>query len=131
MSTKTYDPKSVSVVVSGVFITGFAESMVEISKDEDNYDTKVGAQGDTVRTKINNPLGTIKITVQHTSPQLSLLNRLAASGEMVAVSVISDNDPKETTTSTEAFIKKQPDRKYGKESEDREFEFTALDLKME
>ncbi|NQX67981.1 DUF3277 family protein [Paenibacillus alba] len=105
--------------------------MVEISKDEDNFEAKVGAQGDAVRTKINNSLGTMKVTLQQTSPQIAYLNRLANSGEMVPISVISANDPKETTTATEAYVKKQPDRKYGKDTEDREYEFQALDLKME
>jgi hypothetical protein len=131
MATKTYDPKSVTITVNGVYITGLGESMVEISKDENNYDTKVGAQGDTVRTKINNQLGTIKITLQQTSPQLAYLDKLANSGTLIPISIISANDPKETTSVTEAFVKKPADRKYGKDAEDREYEFQALDLKLE
>ncbi|TDF92167.1 phage structural protein [Paenibacillus piri] len=131
MSTRTYDPKNVTITVDGIYITGLGESMVEIAKDENSYETKVGAQGDTVLTKINNALGTIKITLQQTSPQLAYLDRLANSGRMVPVSIISANDPKETTSVTEAFLKKPADRKYGKEAEDREYEFQALDLKME
>ncbi|NHN29450.1 phage structural protein [Paenibacillus agricola] len=131
MATKTYDPKSVTVTVNGVYITGLGESMVEITKDENNYDTKVGAQGDKVRTKINNSLGTIKLTLQQTSPQLAYLDRLANSGALIPISIISANDPKETTSVTEAFLKKPSDRKYGKDAEDREYEFQALDLKLE
>jgi hypothetical protein len=131
MATKTYDPKSVTVTVNGVYITGLGESMVEITKDENNYDTKVGAQGDTIRTKINNKLGTIKLTLQQTSPQLSYLDSLANSGALIPISIISANDPKETTSVTEAFLKKPSDRKYGKDAEDREYEFQALDLKLE
>ncbi|MCR8636182.1 MULTISPECIES: DUF3277 family protein [Paenibacillus] len=131
MSTKTYDPKNVAITVNGVYITGLGESMVEITKDENSYETKVGALGDVVRTKINNSLGTIKITLQQTSPQLSYLDTLANSGKVVPISIISSNDPKETTSVTEAFLKKPADRKYGKEAEDREYEFQALDLKME
>ncbi|QOS97551.1 DUF3277 family protein [Brevibacterium sp. JNUCC-42] len=131
MATKTYDPKNVSIIVNGVHITGLGEGMVEISKDEDNYETKVGAQGDTIRVKINNKLGTVKITIQQTSPQLSFLEKLANTGEMVPISVISSNDPKEVSSATEAYVKKNPDRKYGKDAEDREYELQALDLKME
>ena len=47
----TFDAKSVTVTVGGVYLTGFAESMVEIEKDEDNYEVKVGAQGDTVTVR--------------------------------------------------------------------------------
>jgi hypothetical protein len=131
MSITTYDPKNVTITVNGVYVTGLGESMIEITKDENSYETKVGAQGDVVRTKVHNPLGTIKITLQQTSPQLALFDKLANSGQMVPISIISANNPKETTTVTQAFLKKPADRKYGKEAEDREYEFQALDLKME
>jgi hypothetical protein len=130
MANKTYDAKSVSVIVDGVYLTDLGESMVEIEKDEDNFSVVVGAQGDTVRSKVNNNLGTITVTLQQTSPQIAYLDKLANSGALVPISVISAGDPKETTSSTEAFIKKPASRTYGAEAEDREFEFQCLDLQM-
>lgn len=124
----TFDAKSVTVTVGGVFLTGFAESMVEIEKDEDNYEVKVGAQGDTVRTKVNNPLGTISVTLLQTSPQVAYLDKLANTGELVPVSVINAGPPKETVTVSEAFIKKPASRSYGSEPEDREYEFQCMDM---
>lgn len=127
---KTYDPLNTTVVVDEVYLTGFGEDMVEIEKDEDNYSVKVGALGDVVRTKVNNPLGTITVTLLATSPQVSYLDRLANSGKLVSVSVIYAGDTKETVTSSQAFIKKPATRSYGNEAEDREYEIQCLDLEM-
>lgn len=123
----TYDASNLTVTVGGIYITGFSESMAEFEKDEDNYSTKVGAQGDTVRSKVNNPLATLKLTLLATSPQVAYLDSLAKSGTLVPVSVIYNGSPKETITSTSAYIKKPAVRTYGNEVEDREFEVQLLD----
>lgn len=128
--SQTYDAKSVSVIVNNVYLTGFSEDMVEIDKDEDSYDTKVGAQGDVVRTKNNNPLGTIKVTLLAGSPQVPMLDKLAVSGALVPITVVSAGTNKEISSATEAYLSKPATRKYGKEADDREYEFKCLDLKM-
>ncbi|OMF09559.1 DUF3277 family protein [Paenibacillus barcinonensis] len=128
MAATTYDSKAVSVIVGGVYLTGFSEDMVEVEKDEDNFEVKVGAQGDTVRTKVNNPLGTATVTLQQTSPQVAYLDGLANSGQLVPVTIINAGPPKETITVTEAFIKKPASRTYGNEAEDREYEFVLMDM---
>ncbi|MHA7580399.1 phage structural protein [Paenibacillus vandeheii] len=128
MAATTYDSKAVSVIVGGVYLTGFSEDMVEVEKDEDNFEVKVGAQGDTVRTKVNNPLGTATVTLQQTSPQVAYLDGLANSGKLVPVTIINAGPPKETITVTEAFIKKPAARTYGNEAEDREYEFVLMDM---
>ncbi|SFJ44243.1 Protein of unknown function [Paenibacillus sp. UNC496MF] len=125
---QTYDAKNVSVIVNNVYLTGFSEDIVEIEKDEDTYDVKVGAQGDVVRTRNNNPLGTIKVTLQASSPQVPMLDKLANAGTLVPVSVISSGANKETSTASQAFLTKPSARKYGKQADDREYEFKCLDL---
>ncbi|WP_205628675.1 phage structural protein, partial [Acinetobacter baumannii] len=66
---RTYDPNNVTVVIDGRFITGFQEgSFVQASKDEENFSTKVSAQGEVAVALSNNPLGTITITLSQTSP---------------------------------------------------------------
>lgn len=130
MKTSTYDPKDVAVIVDGTYLTGFSEDMVEIEKSENNFETKVGAQGDVVRTKVNNPLGTITVTLLPSSPQVAFMDRLANSGKLVPVTVIYSGTPKETTTATEAFVQKPATRTYGNEAEDREYEIQCLDIDM-
>lgn len=131
MKAATYDPNDLAVIVDGVYLTGFSEDMVEIEKDEDNYETKVGAQGDVVRTKINNPLATITVTLLPSSPQVAYLDKLANSGKLVPVSVIYSGTPKETTTVTEAYVTKPATRSYGNEAADREYEIKCLDIDMQ
>ncbi|WP_079908272.1 phage protein [Paenibacillus sp. 32352] len=130
METKTYDAKDVSVIVDGVYLTGFGEDMVEVAKAENNYEVKVGAQGDTTRSKINNKTGTIKVTLLQSSPQVPYLDILANSGKLVPITVIYAGEPKEISSATEAFVQKPADRKYKSSGEDREYEFQCLDLSM-
>lgn len=127
MATTTYDPQDLTVMVNGVYLTGYSEDMAEFEKDEDGYEVKVGAQGDVARSKINNPLATLSITLLPSSPQVSMLDKLAISGELVPVSIIYNGDPKETITVTEAYIKKPAARSYGTEAGDREYEVQCLD----
>ncbi|WP_289142916.1 phage structural protein [uncultured Brevibacillus sp.] len=131
MATATYDPNDLAVIVDSVFLTGFSEDMVEIEKAENNYETKVGAQGDVVRTKVNNPLATINLTLLPSSPHVSYLDKLANSGKLVPVSVIYSGTPKETTTVTEAYVVKPANRSYGNEAADREYEIQCLDIDMQ
>lgn len=131
MSATTYDPQDVTVIVGGNYLTGFGEDMVEIEKDEDGYEVKVGAQGDVARTKINNPLATVKVTLLSTSPLVPVMDKLARTGELVPVSVIHNGTPKETVTVTEAFVKKPAARSYGNEVGDREYELQCLDIEIQ
>ncbi|WP_025692627.1 phage structural protein [Paenibacillus zanthoxyli] len=127
---KTYDAKDIAVIVGGVYLTGFGEDLVTVAKDEENWSVSVGAQGDVVRSKVNNPLGTITVTLQISSPQCSFLDKLANGGTLVPVSVVYNGTPKETNTATQAFLKKPADREYGSEAGEREYEFQCLDLAM-
>ncbi|AIQ63315.1 hypothetical protein PSTEL_09675 [Paenibacillus stellifer] len=130
VEVKTYDANDVTVTVGGIYLTGFSEDLVTVSKDEEGVSTKVGAQGDVAVSKVNNPLGTISVTLLQTSPQVAYLNKLARSGQMVPVSVIYSGDPKEVSTANEAIVKKPADREYSAEVGDRSFEFQCLDLDM-
>ena len=51
-----YNAKDTTVTVNGVNITGFGEDMLSVEKDEEFFSTSVGAQGDVVKSEINNSL---------------------------------------------------------------------------
>lgn len=127
----TYDPMDLTVTIGGVYITGFSEDMVEFEKDEDAQTAKVGSQGDVVMTKVNNPLGTLTLTLFPTSPQVSYLDKLARTGKLVPISIIFNGERKETITVTQAFVKKPATRTYGNEVEDRQYEIQCLDHEVE
>ncbi|MDE3837936.1 DUF3277 domain-containing protein [Bacillus methanolicus] len=129
---RTYDPKDVTVVLDGVFITGFQEgSFVQASKDEENFSTKVSAQGEVAVAFSNNPLGTITLTLSATSPSLPYIKQKAKSKTPFPIWVTYSGDPKEVSGGTEALIKKAPDKEYGDEVGDREVEIQVLDYTEE
>lgn len=125
-----YNAKDCVITVDGVYITGLGEDMVSGEKDEDNVNAVVGAQGDVVVNEINNDLGTVKITVQGTSPQLPFLKRLAKTKEMVSVWV-NNKSIGEKFGGSKAVVKKTPSLEQGAELADREIEFLVLDYTVE
>jgi hypothetical protein len=126
----TYNAKDCVVTVGGVYITGFAEDMVSGEKDEDNVNIVVGAQGDAVVNEVNNDLGTIKLTLQGTSPQLPYLKQLAKTKEIVDVWV-NNKSIGEKFGGTKAIVKKTPALEQGAELADREIEFAVIDYTVE
>lgn len=129
---RSYDAKNVTVIVDAVYITGFAEgSFVECEKAEDTFQTSVGAQGDVGISEVNNPLGTITLTLQQTSPSISYLDRLAASKQLVPVWVVSNNEPKEKTGGTMARVLRPASRAYSNSIESRSFQFQVFDYTQE
>ncbi|MCM3292767.1 DUF3277 family protein [Paenibacillus sp. MER 180] len=128
MSIGIYDAKQVSVIINDEHITGFGENtFVTCEKDEEQTVTHVGARGEVAIAYKNNPLGTIKLTVMSTSPQLPLLYRLGNEKKLFKITVKSNNKPGETISGNQAVIKKLPAASYGSELEDREFEIQVLD----
>lgn len=131
MATVTkYNAKDCVITVGGVYITGMGEDMVSGEKDEDNVNPVVGAQGDVVVNEVNNDLGTVKITVQGTCPQLPYLKKLAKTKQMVDIWV-NNKTIKEKFGGTKAMVKKTPTLEQGAELADREIEFTVFDYTVE
>lgn len=129
MIIASYDAKNVSVTVDGVFITGFAEgSFVEAEKTENTFEASVGAQGDVGISEINNPLGTITLTVQQTSPSLAYLKLLAISKKIVPIWVISSNDVYEKVGGTQARVVKPAGSTFSNNIESRAFEIQVFDF---
>ncbi|MCG7409043.1 DUF3277 domain-containing protein [Paenibacillus sp. ACRRX] len=127
MNIGIYDAKNVSVIVNGNYITGFGENtFVSCEKDEEMSVAHVGAHGEVAIAHKNNPLGTIKLTLMSTSPQLTLLHQLAREKKIFDIWVVSHNEPRERIGSEQAIMKKLPAAAYGSELEDREFEIQLL-----
>lgn len=127
---RNYDADDCVITVGGVYITGLGEDMVSCEKDEDNFSTSVGAQGDVVVNRSNNHLGTITITVQGTSPQKAYLLNLAKTGEIFDIWVINKSIG-EKVGGSKAMMKKPPTLEQGAELADREFEIQVFDYSVE
>ena len=127
----SYDAKDVSVIVGGVYLTGFAEgTFVSYEKTEDNFALSVGSLGDVARAKVNNPLGTITITLQQTSPQVTYLNNLARSGKIVEARVIHKVTNTEKIGGTQCFILKEAAGEFSNEISNREFTIQVMDYSV-
>lgn len=130
MAVTTYDAKDVSVIVNGAFLTGFAEgTFVSWAKDEENYNVTVGAQGDVGRSKVNNPLGTITVTLMQTSPHCKTLDNYANTGALIPVSVIDKGSSAVNVGGQECFVKKPADGERSDELSTVEYEIAVLDYK--
>lgn len=125
-----YNAKDTNVIVDGTYITGLGEDMISGSKDEDFFSPSVGAQGDVIRNEINNPLGTVTITIQPTSPQRAFLLSLAKRTEPFSLWCIN-KALGERMGGTMANLKTFPEVSRGAEAEDMEFGFTVFDFVVE
>lgn len=126
MNFTTYNAKDTSVVVDGVHITSLGEDMISIEKEEALAENVVGAQGDVVRSEINNSIYNITITVQATSPQREFLMSLKNRTEPFPIWII--NKPMRVRAGgTMAMITEVPSVSLGSTAEDMEFGFTVYD----
>lgn len=126
MNLTRYNAKDCAIVVDGVYVTGLGEDMVSIEKEEALAENVVGAQGDVVRSEINNSIYNITITVQATSPQLPYLLSLKNRQEAFPLWVI--NKPlKIRAGGTLCHITEMPELSLGATAEDCEVTFTAYD----
>lgn len=126
MAVTRYNAKDCTIVVDGVYITGLGEDMITGEKDEDFFDTAVGAQGDVVKNEINDTLGTVTITVQATSPQKAYLMSLSKRSEPFPLWCIN-KALGERFGGTTANLITFPEVSRGKEAEDMEFVFKVFD----
>lgn len=125
-----YDAKNTTIIVDGTYITGLGEDMITGEKDEDFFETSVGAQGDVVTSTQNNDLGTITISVQHTCPQKKFLMSLAKRTEPFPI-WCTDKVLNEKMGGTKAKLKTFPEFARGAEAEDMEFVFQVFDFIVE
>ena len=130
MNIASYDAKDTSVVIDAIYITGLGQDMISAQKDEDFFSTSVGAQGDVVKSEINNSLGTVTLYVQPTSPQKPYLMGLAKRTEPFPLWAINKKLG-ERVGGTRANLKTFPAFNRGAEAEDMEFVFQVFDLTVE
>lgn len=122
-----YNAKDCVITIDGTYITGVGEDMVTGEKDEEFFSTVVGAQGDVAVNEINNPLGTITLTLQGTSPQNAMLLNYARTNKEFAI-WINNKSLGEKFGGTQARIKNFPSMENGAELADREYEIGVFDF---
>lgn len=113
---QSYDPKKVSLIVNGSFITGFMDgTFVKTEKNEDNVIPHIGAQGDVTFSESANNTGTITFTVKQNSPSLPELQKLATQKKDFKTQIVDGNDNNFKAGGTQCRILKTPGREFGAE----------------
>lgn len=130
MNVATYDAKDTSVVIDGVYITGLGEDMISAEKEENFFTPSVGAQGDVVKSQVNNPLGTMSVYVQVTSPSKAYLMSLAKRTDPFPLWAVNKKLG-ERVGGTKASLLTFPTFERGAEASDMEFVFQIFDLTVE
>lgn len=121
---KTYDPGQLGIIVGGKIISGFADgSMVKISRNEQAYMLKVGADGEGTRVRSRNKSGKIEITLMQSSDANDIFSAYAISDEATnsgAVPVlIRDGSGRTLVDAATAWVQKLPDSEFAKDAKER------------
>lgn len=125
MTVRTVDAKQTSITINNRIVTGLAEgSYVEWEKDEDNFNAKTDAMGDTAVAITHHNTGTITLTLSQTSPMLAAIKKLATTRAIFPIWVTT---PDEKVGGTEAMCVKSPSGGLSDEVEDREIEIRVFD----
>lgn len=130
---KTYDPKDITVVFSGILITGYADgTFCEIDREADAFTDVAGAGGEVARARTQDRRGTIKVTLMMTSPTNDLLSATAAvdesTGNGVGEIMVKDNNGTSIASGSESWIMKKPAKVYAKEIESLEWRIRVANL---
>ncbi|QGF21717.1 tail tube protein [Bacillus phage vB_BcM_Sam46] len=117
MAVEIFDFKKVSLVVDGVFGTGFMDgTAITAEKNEDNKIPHVGADGDVTFSNSADETGTITATIKQTSPFLKHLIRLSNNKDrLFPVQIIDQNTNKVRVGGTQCVILKTPTIEWGSE----------------
>jgi hypothetical protein len=125
---QSYDPKKVSLIVAGVFITGFMDgTFINAEKNTDNVTPHVGAQGDVTYSESADQTGTVTATLKQDSASLPFLQALAKKKEDFSVQVVDGNTNRFQAGGTQARIVRTPGREFGAEVAGVEVAFHIAD----
>ncbi len=125
-----YNAKDCTIMVDNVYITGIGEDMVTFEKEEAFFEPVVGAQGDVIKSEVNNPIYTLTLTIQPTSPQKSFLLGKLGTADTFPVWVVNKSLG-ERFGGSMAAIQEMPSVERGAEASDMEFTFTIFDGVLE
>lgn len=118
-----YDPKKVNVIVGGAIITGFAEdTFINAERNNPKRSQKVSAKGEVTTNKNADDTGTIKITLDQTSPSNAVLKALYLQDEKFPAVVTDANLAGDIGAGgSQCSIENDPSAEWGAESSDREW----------
>lgn len=126
--TRTYNIRSLIVTWGPIWFTGFGDDVIEVSKNEDTWIEKVGADGVMIRALNLNDSGSAKVVLSAGSICNDLVSAQAALDKATGLGrapfMVKDLNGSTLVHATSAWLKKDPVLAYGKEAGDREYTFT-------
>lgn len=126
-----YDIKKVTVIVDGVYLTGFSESTkVSAEREEENHNPHVGVDGDVEYSVNHNNTGVVTIPLKSTSPSVRHLNDLANKRKIFSFSVVDLNQNGTNASGAQAVVQNPIFPEKGNEITDAEFELHVGDLSI-
>lgn len=134
MTIRTYDPSQVDVLIAVAYeVTGFAEgSLVNLSKNSDNFSTSVGARGNSQRLHITDKTYSLEINLAQTSPSNALLNALSSVDNISRRGIfpvfIKDSSGQSLFLAQSCWISQTPDASYSSSIETRSWVITCDDV---
>jgi hypothetical protein len=125
---RNFDPKSVSVIVGGHAVQGFAEgTFVLVAPNADEFSDVAGSQGEVSRARISDRRADVTITLQQTSPSNDVLSgfaeldRLSPNGAGVVSFLLRDGQGTTLVRAVEGWVKRRPDVEMSNEIKNREW----------
>lgn len=131
---KIYDASEVTCVFAGLPLdSGFGDGeFIRIEQAEDDFATVVGTDGEVTRSKTNNTLCTVTITLGQTSDgntkltTVHNLDKKGNNGAGVGPLLIKDRSGLALHMFGKAWIAAPPTVVYGKQAEGREWKLQAM-----
>lgn len=128
---RTYDPRDVSVIVAGRVLTGVADgTFVSAEKEEDTWEPYVGAQGEVARARNAHPIGTISVTLEHTSPSNAHLSQLAHSNRAFGARVVDRQNNNVSIGGGACWVQKPASMEFGGEVSEIEWTIVVADYEQ-
>lgn len=131
---KTYSPKDVVIAWGGVAITGLSDdTFVSVTRNTDNSEEVVGAQGDVALTKVANTTGMIELTLLQNADANNILSNIqllqdGASDLFRANMTIQDPSGGTIWEAKDAHIKKATDVVLGASQNGKTWQFFVSEL---
>jgi hypothetical protein len=136
MATKDYDPKAVTLNFGGHIAGGFAKgTFITVDRANDTWTQKVGASGESARSKSNDKSGTIEVVLMQTSLTNDYLSAQHALDEGPASSGkfpvgLVDRNGTTIIGGVEGWVQKPPSTEYSDELSDRTWTIAIGELLM-
>ena len=127
---RKYNPAEVSIIISGIPISGYADgTFITVERDEDSFTKQVGTDGEVTRSKSNNKTGTATLILMQTSASNLALSALLAVDELTGNGVgpflMKDNSGNSIYAGQNCWLRKYPSSEFGREATGREW---AVDI---